>query len=75
MKRVPVFYILSTLFRVCFSILCSSIGTKLTWKRPRVMDSQNGGPKQCVLSFCENNIFSVFSETPGGVWLPLSTEA
>ena len=32
-KRVPVFDILSTLFRVCFSILYSSIGTKLTWKR------------------------------------------
>ena len=29
-----IFYILSTLLRVCFSILCSSIGTKLTWKRP-----------------------------------------
>ena len=28
-----VFDILSTLFRVCFSILCSSICTKLTWKR------------------------------------------
>ena len=34
MKRVPVCDILSTLFRVCFSILCSNIGTKLTWKRP-----------------------------------------
>ena len=33
-KRVPVFDILRTLFRVCFSILYSSIGTKLTWKRP-----------------------------------------
>ena len=32
-KRVPVFYILSTLFRICFAILCSSNGTKLTWKR------------------------------------------
>ena len=39
MKRVPAFDILSTLFRVCFSILCSSIGTKLTWMRtprPRI---------------------------------------
>ena len=31
-KRVPVFDILSTLFRVCFAIFCSSIGTQLTWK-------------------------------------------
>ena len=35
MKRVSVSDILSTLFRVCFSILCSSISTKLTWKRPQ----------------------------------------
>ena len=29
-KMVHVFGILSTLFRVCFAILCSSIGTKMT---------------------------------------------
>ena len=34
MKRVNVFDILSTMFRVCFSILSSSIGTKLTYKCP-----------------------------------------
>ena len=34
MKRVPVLDIFSTLFRMCFSILCSSIGIKLTWKHP-----------------------------------------
>ena len=26
--------ILSTPFSVCFAIICSSVGTKLTWKRP-----------------------------------------
>ena len=43
MKKVPVCDILSTLFRVCFSILCSSICTKLTWKRPPPPPEGGGG--------------------------------
>ena len=31
----------------------------------RLIKDRQNGPKQCVPSFCENNIFSVFSETQG----------
>ena len=39
------------------------------------MKDRQNGPKQCVPSFCENNIFSAFSETQGVLGPQLGTRA
>ena len=41
----------------------------------RPMKDRQNGPKQCVPSFCENNIFSVFSETQGVLGPQVGTRA
>ena len=63
MKRVSIFNILSTLFRVCFAMLCSSIGTKLTprgwsekligssWRMWRLLSSVSN-PKRLRCCLC-----------------------
>ena len=35
----------------------------------RSMKDRQNGPKQCVPGLCENNIFSVFSETLAPNWV------